>query len=969
MKKLFLSLLALVAMVVTANAQRAWAYDLGLGYESDTYTFTFKATTAANATLIFTDAEGVELATHDAGAVVAGSNTMALTKEQLPEGTEIHWAVKLTGETIGLNSKGFTLEVTDASRGIYNYYLPQGVALDNNPESPHFGKIYVAQPTNGASDGGSVRADNQKRGIFVYNQALDELNPTSNVGILPNNINLTDVSRQSMHRIAVNPTNGHVAFAYNVAGSTAVWSVDPNNLAGEATNLIEGLEITKANSICFDEKGVLYILDNGNTATGGKLVKVENGTLTTIVKSAIWGVEDNGIASDGRGGVWIAQNRYEIDSYAILSHVNAKGEIDFKVTSASDAALKALFPNANGNVSYRGQCAYNTKEDLLAFGGNYRSSVYKVTYDAETGVPSLALSYRTPYLSQNIDGLAFDYAGDLYLLSATAERFYKYAAPTNNNTCITPAPKAQVIINSEITTYLISAAPNNPAMGTVTGAGLFLQDAEVTLTATPAIGHKFVNWSNGSTENPLVFTATEEVELTANFEVLTHTIAVASSDETKGSVAGGGTYAYNTSATLTAIPNEGYEFVNWSNGSKENPLTITVKGDETLTANFRKVLVNSITLNTLPVQDYSTAIVGTIKRAVQNGENTIVLTHEADGTPHIYNVAHTTKTVTEISQEGVVARDPENKGDYLSISDIALTEDGKLVACNYMRCESGTAPAAGYKAGIIRYYIWDNMNEAPKLWFTSNKTANSTYGDVGYTFAVKGSSDNAQVMTTAVHNNNRAARINLHTIVNGTETSYHRFGLHTSASEYTEAKQGVNFHLLATPLENIWAMEGELTDLSAFEVPGTVGNEYVGTTTGIDFGKKYDGANILANYNEHHLLVAPYANEEGYLAGVKVVDIVDGFAAATELTTNTDLATALNATTAAATALVDAEGKLTIHLWADAQVYTFTEKEQGPTTAVDNTTVAPQVQKIVRDGQVLIIRDGKTFNMMGQEVR
>ena len=72
MKKLLFSLLALVAMIGTISAQRAWAYDLGLGYASDTYTFSFKATTAANATLIFTDAEGTELATHDAGAVVAG---------------------------------------------------------------------------------------------------------------------------------------------------------------------------------------------------------------------------------------------------------------------------------------------------------------------------------------------------------------------------------------------------------------------------------------------------------------------------------------------------------------------------------------------------------------------------------------------------------------------------------------------------------------------------------------------------------------------------------------------------------------------------------------------------------------------------------------------------------------------------------------------------------------------------------
>ena len=96
---------------------------------------------------------------------------------------------------------------------------------------------------------------------------------------------------------------------------------------------------------------------------------------------------------------------------------------------------------------------------------------------------------------------------------------------------------------------------------------------------------------------------------------------------------------------------------------------------------------------------------------------------------------------------------------------------------------------------------------------------------------------------------------------------------------------------------------------------------------------------------------------------------VDGLTGATELITNTDLATAENSTAAAATAVVDAEGKLTIHLFADAKVYTFTQKEQGPATAIDNNTaVAPQVDKILRNGQVLIIRDGKTFNMMGQEV-
>lgn len=52
-----------------------------------------------------------------------------------------------------------------------------------------------------------------------------------------------------------------------------------------------------------------------------------------------------------------------------------------------------------------------------------------------------------------------------------------------------------------------------------------------------------------------------------------------------------------------------------------------------------------------------------------------------------------------------------------------------------------------------------------------------------------------------------------------------------------------------------------------------------------------------------------------------------------------------------------------------AGAYEAGEFPQGPGTALENTTVAPQVQKIVRDGQVLIIRDGKAYNMMGQEVK
>ena len=377
-------------------------------------------------------------------------------------------------------------------------------------------------------------------------------------------------------------------------------------------------------------------------------------------------------------------------------------------------------------------------------------------------------------------------------------------------------------------------------------------------------------------------------------------------------------------------------------------------------ANFPSNMPSSITLTAYPVQDYSASIVGTMKRAIQNGENTIVLTHEADGTPHIYSIEHSTKTVTELSQEGVVAVNPDNANDYLAISDIALTEDGKLIACNYMRCSYSDATV-----GTTRYYIWNDLASTPSEWFTSSMTANSTLADVGYTFAVKGTSDNAQVMTTAVHNNNRAARINLHTVVNGAETAYHRFGLYTSASEYTEAKQGLNFQLTATPLDNIWALEGELTDPTSFAVPATIGDPYTGTALkNTDLGKKYTGASYL-NYDGHYLMVAPYANGEGKLAGVKVLGITLGFDDAISVATSTDLSNAIDATAAAATAYVDEDGDLTIYLIADAKVYAFSQKV--PTVQFYTITVADSEGGSVEGGGTYEVGTAATLKAIPAE--
>jgi hypothetical protein len=51
-------------------------------------------------------------------------------------------------------------------------------------------------------------------------------------------------------------------------------------------------------------------------------------------------------------------------------------------------------------------------------------------------------------------------------------------------------------------------------------------------------------------------------------------------------VEGAGTYKRDTTITLTAIPNKGYQFNEWSDGNTDNPRQIIVTKDETYTAIF-----------------------------------------------------------------------------------------------------------------------------------------------------------------------------------------------------------------------------------------------------------------------------------------------------------------------------------------------------------------------------------------------
>ena len=325
---------------------------------------------------------------------------------------------------------------------------------------------------------------------------------------------------------------------------------------------------------------------------------------------------------------------------------------------------------------------------------------------------------------------------------------------------------------------------------------------------------------------------------------------------------------------------------------------------------------------------------GVVKRAVQNGDEVIVLTHEADGTAHIYQVVDG-KAIAEISQEGVIARDPENAGDLLAISDIAVTEDGKLVAVNSMVCQAAEDYVdAGYKRGETRFYIWNELDADPTVWFKSNMYGNWFRSKEGGSMAIKGTSTNAQIMVTSIHATKYWSRFSVYSVIDGvynepadaaTGNEHYTWCEGPAAGDLDENVLGVQYELNASATAGNWIVDAELANPIEFVQPATI-KEVIATLTPLteDLGKKYQGVSIVT-VGEKNLMVAPFATPEGKLTGVEILDITGGLDAA-QYVDQLFIDEAVEAT-AAATAVEVVEGDeataLLITLVADATIYSL----------------------------------------------
>ena len=141
--------------------------------------------------------------------------------------------------------------------------------------------------------------------------------------------------------------------------------------------------------------------------------------------------------------------------------------------------------------------------------------------------------------------------------------------------------------------------------GTTSGTGTYAQGSTVTVTATPNANYAFTNWTeNGvvvSTNSSYKLTMAGNKALVANFSVQL-TLALSSIPAAGGTTTGAGVFTAGASVTATAIPNIGYTFVNWTEGtnivSTNAAYTSPLIANRTLVANF---VASGFSLNVIAV--------------------------------------------------------------------------------------------------------------------------------------------------------------------------------------------------------------------------------------------------------------------------------------------------------------------------------------------------------------------------------
>ena len=174
-------------------------------------------------------------------------------------------------------------------------------------------------------------------------------------------------------------------------------------------------------------------------------------------------------------------------------------------------------------------------------------------------------------------------------ISATANYGYQFIQWSDGNT---DNPRTLELTQDTLLTaefaahqYSITTHSSDSERGITQGDTTVNYLEYVTISAIANYGYHFSHWNDGNSDNPRVVKVTKDQTYMADFYKNTYHI-ITNCDDQMGSVSAPQSAEYLDEITISATANYGYHFIQWSDGNTDNPRTLELTQDTLLTAEF-----------------------------------------------------------------------------------------------------------------------------------------------------------------------------------------------------------------------------------------------------------------------------------------------------------------------------------------------------------------------------------------------
>ena len=429
----------------------------------------------------YMDGSTPRVATFTGGTANEGENSIEVSTIGLPARVPLSWSV-----TVNKTSNIEPIQISQS----YNFYCPQGVAVDKDPKSNNFGRILVTETLQGrkgtkdyvstVSNGSAVQA-----GLYAFDAQFNQINSKGvpykggktftqqmthsslDGGHQPYQVKISEDGRIFIscadlrsHGVvvweAVDKDNLNTTWKALIRnGEEGVWdktnyqlydankkfyagfncSMDVKGSGGDLKILLYSANYSGVHS--FDPKG--YRLDeyaigtySGNDFTG----TIKNIWAPGAKKYGI--VYDNAkVIYDGQGGYWFGASR-EGGTETNLAHINKNGTQDQYETTKTLFGGSGIMvhtttyePNAGQRWMFKGLDRESAS--------NGKFGIWNITTDAN-GTTSRDRIYTVTStgLGRNHNDFAVDYAENLFVVGNNGEKIVAFALPYSG-TKTTPA--------------------------------------------------------------------------------------------------------------------------------------------------------------------------------------------------------------------------------------------------------------------------------------------------------------------------------------------------------------------------------------------------------------------------------------------------------------------------------------------------------------------------------------------------